>query len=77
MLYPALNGSAAAGGWVTSDPMDLTIIYNCIKEKGKKEELVLVLELPYFHDIEVHFFKQCGVSKPKVKKMSWSKLGFW
>jgi len=76
VLYPSLNGSAAAGGWVTSDPMKLDIEYNCIKEKGAKEEIVLILELPYFHDLEVHFFKQCGVNKVKVKKMSWTKAFF-
>lgn len=81
VIYPVLTGSGAAGGWIDNTPKELTITYNCLEEKGEKTELVLVVELPYFHDIEIHFLKQCGTrniySAPKkAKGISWSSFFF-
>lgn len=73
VMYPTLNGTAAAGGWIEKEPKVLQITYNCLVSDGKKEEVILVVELPYFHDLEIHFFKRCG-SKKAPKKSNY--LGF-
>jgi hypothetical protein len=60
VLYPTLTGTMATSGYTDVDPLELVVTYNCLVDDGKKEEIILVVELPYFHDLEIHFFKECG-----------------
>lgn len=79
VIYPVLNGTAATGGWLDNTVQTLQITYNCLKASGNKEELMLVIELPYFHDIELHFFKRCGAaakSKATPSKWNWRSMMF-
>jgi hypothetical protein len=70
ILYPRISGSMAAGGWIIEDMKELVIEFNCIVDDGARAELILVIELPYFHDLEIHFFKRCG----SASESSW--VGF-
>lgn len=60
VLYPTIAGDFAKSGWLEADPLELTITFNCLVDEGVKEEVILVVELPYYHDLEIHFFKVCG-----------------
>ena len=70
VMYPALAGSMATSGWVENDILELVITYNCLVDDGIKEEIILVVELPYYHDLEIHFFKVCGVKTQSAFKWS-------
>lgn len=61
VLYPVVSGSMAKSGWLEGEPLELVITYNCRVKNGFKEEIILAIELPYFHDLEIHYFKVCGV----------------
>lgn len=76
VMYPTLNGSAIAGGWLDIERKELEITFNCLVSDGIKEEIVLVIEIPYFHDIELHFFKKCGNVKRTSKGSAWA-TWFW
>ncbi|CAG9324317.1 unnamed protein product [Blepharisma stoltei] len=76
VMYPTLNGSAMTGGWLDSERKELQINFNCLIDDGIKEELVLVIEIPYFHDIELHFFKKCGAVKKSKSKIGWGTIFF-
>lgn len=65
VLYPTLTGDFAKTGWIEGEVLDLTINFNCLVKDGKKEEVIMVVELPYFHDLEIHFFKICGETAQK------------
>jgi hypothetical protein len=69
IMYPTISGDFSKSGWIEGDILDMTINFNCLSKKGKKEEVILVVELPYFHDLEIHFFKICG--KPKESAGIW------
>jgi len=60
VMYPTASGSFAKTGWLESEVLDFTINFNCLVDDGIKEEVILVVELPYYHDLEIHFFKICG-----------------
>lgn len=60
VMYPVITGSMATSGWIEGEPLELVITYNCLVKDGIKEEMILVVELPYYHDLEIHFFKVCG-----------------
>ncbi|CAG9320666.1 unnamed protein product [Blepharisma stoltei] len=72
VIYPVLNGSAERPGWLDQNPKELEISYNCLVDNGKVVEIFLVIELPYFQNIQAHFYKQCG-----SKKLSSSFSLFW
>lgn len=62
LLSPTIEGPGAVSGWVSSEPLSFTVTYNCHVNNGARGEISLILEVPYFHDLELHFFKQCGSS---------------
>jgi hypothetical protein len=62
LLSPTIDGPGAVSGWVNTEVQSFTITYNCHVNKGARGELSLILEVPYFHDLELRFFKQCGTS---------------
>ena len=70
VLYPTLTGTMTEIGWLEGDILELVITYNCLVSDGTREELILVVELPYFHDLEIHFFKTCGQQKQSIIKLS-------
>ena len=70
VLYPTILGSPGLANWLESDPVEFEIVYNCLVSDGIREELILVIELPYFHDLEIHFFKTCGIKAQSGVKFS-------
>lgn len=70
VMYPTLVGTMGKSGWVEGEILFLEITYNCLVDDGIKEELILVVELPYYHDLEIHFFKTCGVKAVSSGRLS-------
>jgi hypothetical protein len=62
-----LEGSLSAGGWVTEEGAEVIVRFHC-KSAGKWQVQV-ELELPYYRDLEVHFWKECTASQ-----WSWQRL---
>lgn len=67
-LDTLLDGSLSTGGWVTDEGSDLLVHFLC-KSAGKWQVLV-ELELPYYRDLELHFWKECV-----VEQWSWLRVG--
>ena len=61
VLTLRLSGSAANGGYLRDEILELSITYNCIVEDKNDEEILIIIKLPYFKSLEIKFFKTCGV----------------
>ena len=66
-LDTLLDGSLSAGGWVTEEGAEVIVRFLC-KSAGKWQVQV-ELELPYYRDLELHFWKECSASQ-----WSWQRL---
>mmetsp|Transcript_23784 Transcript_23784/g.42088 ORF Transcript_23784/g.42088 Transcript_23784/m.42088 type:complete len:377 (+) Transcript_23784:1233-2363(+) len=73
LVSPTIEGTGAVSSWVNSEPQGITITYNCHVNNGSRGEISLILEVPYFHDLELRFYKQCGSKKKAAAAFSWFK----
>ena len=60
VMDPTITGNMATAGWIENDPLELIVYYNCLINDGKKNEVVLIIEIPYFASLEIHYFKVCA-----------------
>ena len=63
IMYPKLSGNMTKAISIHLKPLELKIEFNCKVQNGASEELMVLIELPYYKNLEIHFFKNCGMEK--------------
>jgi hypothetical protein len=67
VLFPSLSGNIMKTTWIEESFLELKIEFNCLLLSGVHEEIELVVEIPYFKDLQVFFYKDCGIQKVNSK----------
>jgi hypothetical protein len=60
VIFPELTGSMTKATWIEGNFLELRIEFNCLVLSGIHEDVELVVELPYFKNLQIFFFKDCG-----------------
>ena len=60
VIFPKLTGSMTKATWIEDNFLELRIEFNCLVLSGIHEEVELVIELPYFKNLQIFFYKDCG-----------------
>jgi len=63
IMYPKLSGNMTEAISIYLKPLVLKIKFNCKVQNGASEEIMLLIELPYYKNLEIHFYKDCGLKK--------------
>lgn len=63
VMYPKLSGSMMKAPSLRNKILDLNIEFNCKAGIDSEEEVMIIIELPYYKNLEIHFYKDCGIKK--------------
>lgn len=63
VMYPKLSGSMMKATSLQNKVLDLNIEFNCKPGTNTEEEVMIVIDLPYYKNLEIHFYKECGIKK--------------